>query len=97
MTPFDLLVWDDPTASRVSDLEAGKTVGFWINVWDIDKANSLFNEILYLLGADGLLVESLPPVGDSSLPGGVEDFEEASWGQLKKVPGTAEEVIAPER
>ena len=36
VTPFDLLIWDDPEASMVSSLEAGKVIGLSITVPDSD-------------------------------------------------------------
>ena len=40
VTPFDLLVWDDPEASAVSGLAAGKRIGLSINVADSDTDGS---------------------------------------------------------
>jgi hypothetical protein len=100
VTPFDLLVWDNLTASRVSDLEAGKVIGFSLIVPDFDNATGRSPEILYVSGEgyrEGLLVESLPPVGDASLPGGIEALEEASWGQLKAVSSEVEKLVPPRR
>jgi hypothetical protein len=100
VTPFDLLVWDNPTTSRVSDLEAGKVIGFSLVVPDYDNANSRAPEIQYNTGngyREGLLVESLPPLEAGSVSGDVEALEDASWGQLKTVPGAAEGSITPER
>ena len=36
VTPFDALSWDDPQESTVSDLQAGKVIGFDVAVFDVD-------------------------------------------------------------
>ena len=38
VTPFDSLAWDNPEASKVSPLFAGKVIGFNLEVQDYDKA-----------------------------------------------------------
>ena len=40
VTPFDLMVWDDPEQSVVSDLFSGKTIGFAFQVLDGDTEDS---------------------------------------------------------
>jgi hypothetical protein len=98
VTPFDLLVWDDSAASRVSDLEAGKVISFHLYVIDIDNENGIAAEIGYWISpGEGLLVESLPSREIAATPGGIEALEEASWGQLKTVSNEAEKPIIPGR
>lgn len=40
VTPFDRMIWDDPKQSVVSDLFAGKTIGFAFQVLDGDTEDS---------------------------------------------------------
>ena len=37
VTPYDLFVWTDPGDSNLSDLFAGKIIGFNMEVYDVDR------------------------------------------------------------
>ena len=84
LTPFDLIVWDDPDESIVSTLEAGEVIGMTVSLLDIDSPKS--GGAFYSLSgtawwedraADGLLLgaRELAEVGSA--------VEVDSWGRIK--------------
>ena len=86
VTPFDLLVWDDPEISMVSSLEAGKVIGLSLNVVDSDTDGKEWDLHEFIPGvsvgnadtfADGLLVEKGEVVEDDSA------VESVSWARIK--------------
>ena len=92
-TAFDWFVWNDPSASQVSDLVPGKRINFKIVVEDYDRKRP---EKTYTpegsfwlratrLWADGLLVAAVSTADEEA----VEQVEPApmvredSWGRIK--------------
>lgn len=91
VTPFDRFIWDDPEQSVISDLFAGKTIGFGLTMWDWDTDPSLPDSGHNLLGASissedlwwesdlwahGILVGSDSLSGDTAV-------ESESWARIK--------------
>ena len=88
VTPFDRMLWNDPGESRVSELEAGKIIGFNMWVSDRDRGPDSNFEDLYVLAlafepnadlyVDGLLQ------GAASAPGEEGSVvQDVSWGRIK--------------
>ena len=88
VTPFDRLLWNDPGESRVSELEAGKIIGFNMWVSDRDRGPETNFEDFYELAltseptadlfVDGLLL------GAASAPGEEGSVvQDVSWGRIK--------------
>lgn len=82
-TPFDLLIWEDPEASMVSTLEAGKVIGLSINVADSDTDGKEWDLHQFIPDsftadtfADGLLVGRRGVVDDSVV-------ESETWARIK--------------
>ena len=92
VTPFDQLVWNDPSASVVSDLYPGKAVRFVLGVIDAEgsfTSGSFDDSSIYIIRsvikngvlqvADGVLLGS-----DSALPEEEDTaVENDSWGRIK--------------
>ena len=85
VTPFDLLIWDDPEASMVSSLEAGKVIGLSITVPDSDTDGKEWDQHELIPDvwtgnadtfADGLLVGKQGVADDSAV-------ESMSWARIK--------------
>ncbi|MBT4498037.1 MAG: hypothetical protein HOC74_09970 [Gemmatimonadetes bacterium] len=92
VTPFDHLVKDNPEDSIVSELFPGKTIGFQIQLVDIDNegrfsGNTLTHDIdsSYNLPGEGLFVFFADFFVDGVLIGiGKESVVQSStWGQIK--------------
>ena len=90
VTPFDRMLWNDPGESRVSELEAGKIIGFDMWVSDRDRGPESNFEDLYVLDLppepdtnadlfmDGLLQ------GAASAPGEAGSVvQDVTWGRIK--------------
>ena len=90
VTPFDRMLWNDPGESLVSELKAGKIIGFDMWVGDRDRGPGSNWEDLYALNVppepdanadlflDGLLL------GAGATPGeGGSVVEDVSWGRIK--------------
>ena len=50
VTPYDLFVWTDPGDSDLSDLFAGKIIGFNIEVYDVDSRPGGWGTVHLLAG-----------------------------------------------
>ena len=90
VTPFDRMLWNDPGESRVSELEAGKIIGFNMWVSDRDRGPESNFEDFYVLDLppepdtnadlfmDGLLQ------GATSAPGEAGSVvQDVTWGRIK--------------
>lgn len=89
VTPFDWLVWNDPNATRISDLSAGKIIGFAMGMIDYDTKSAGDSEVHHMLYhgfgvytpaeefADGVLLDVLGQVPDDSA------VEQGSWARIK--------------
>ncbi len=93
VTPYDLFVWTDPGDSDLSDLFAGKIIGFNIEVYDVDSQPEHWGTVHLLAGrtsdelgligmsaddlADGVL---MTPDGSSSDDSAVESV---TWARIK--------------
>lgn len=90
VTPFDWLVWNDPSATKVSELSVGKTIGFAMSMIDFDTPGKTDYQGLYHLPqhtwgvytpaeefVDGLLVDGLGKVPEASA------VEYSSWARIK--------------
>ena len=82
ITPFDLMLGDDPEASVASNLSPGMTVGFNIGVNDLDTEPEDWGEFYNLFWptdftpngfGDGLLLDA----------GGGSVVESVSWARIK--------------
>ena len=93
VTPYDLFVWTGPGDSDVSDLFAGKIIGFNIEVGDVDSQPGHW-EILHLLAGRtsdelGLLRMSADDLADGVLmtPDGSASDDSAvqsvTWARIK--------------
>ena len=93
VTPYDLFAWTDPGDSDLSDLFAGKIIGFNIEVYDLDSQPGHW-ETVHLLASrtndeDGLLKMSADDLADGVLmtPDGSasEDsaVESVTWARIK--------------
>ena len=90
VTPFDRLLWNDPGESRISELEAGKIIGFDMWVGDRDRGPGANPEDYYVLDLppepdanadlfmDGLLLGAASASGEE---GSV--VQDVSWGRIK--------------
>ena len=80
VTPFDALSWDDPQESTVSDLQAGKVIGFDVAVCDVDPGKRRGGMRLARpqggRWADGLADGVLVGASDSAV-------RKDSWGWIK--------------
>lgn len=90
VTPYDLLVWDDPDATEVSDLYPGKIIGFAMMMIDFDDSESTTYQSVHSFPserwgvytpadefADGVLVNTLGQVPEDTA------LEAISWGRIK--------------
>ena len=93
VTPYDLFVWTDPGDSDLSDLFAGKIIGFNIEVYDLDSQPGHW-ETVHLLASrtndeDGLLKMSADDLADGVLmtPDGLSSdnsaVESVTWARIK--------------
>ena len=85
VTPFDRFIWDSPEESQVSDLSAGKVIGFAVNINDPDADDDLG---VYYLGerghpsharyfVDGVLLGPGGEIPDESA------VESITWARIK--------------
>lgn len=81
VTPFDRLVWDDQTQSIVSSLFSGKTIGFSIQIVDVDDANE-FESSPGLFGIE-----------DGWEQGGFNDSDFWARGILIEAGGTEDSAV----
>lgn len=90
VTPFDLLVWNDPGTTKVSDLSVSKIIGFAMMMIDYDTPGDAEYQGLYHLPqhtwgvytpaeefVDGILVNGLGQVPE------VSAVEYNSWARIK--------------
>ena len=96
VTPFDRIVWDVPEQSLVSDLYAGKTIGFAMTMMDTDTETKplLADRAHVLLGPDASFDEPDKLAYESNLwAQGIllgadgrthgTPVESVSWGRIK--------------
>ncbi len=91
VTPFDRLIWDDQEQSIISDLFPGKTIGFGLELGDVDEDYNTIESVFYLYGsgmwgddpmkssdllARGVLTEAGNPVDDTIV-------NSVSWARIK--------------
>ena len=89
ITPFDRLIWDDQENSIITDLFPGKTIGFALELIDVDENKNEFETIHGIFGPDsewdfwnsdlwaqGILLGTETPVANSAV-------NSASWAQIK--------------
>lgn len=94
VSPFDLLVWDDESASVLSDLRPGGKINFRIGVWDRDspfttwrpfaKTDLIFPgaEIRRWFTGDGHAVGLLVSRRDMA-PGEAVELRSEPWARIK--------------
>ena len=87
MTPFDQLIWNDPSASVVSDLYPGKAVRFRLGLTDAEGTfivSSYDKTSIYVLRSLSGLANGVLLGADGALPE-VEDtaVESITWGRIK--------------
>ncbi len=92
VTPFDALIWNDQESSVVSELVAGKVIGFFIRVVDVD--GDLSKSVTYTID-DGFVRRTAPNPSENAdsfvdglLLGAGEFLEDSavrpsSWGLIK--------------
>ncbi len=81
VTPFDRLIWDDQDQSMVSNLFSGKTIGFSIQIVDVDDANE-FESMHGLFGIE-----------DGWEQGGFNDSDLWAGGILIEAGGTEDSAV----
>ena len=99
VTPYDLFVWTDPGDSDLSDLFAGKIIGFNIEVYDLDSRPGHWETVHLLAGRtsdeDGLLKMSADDLADGVLmtPDGSSSddsaVESVTWARIKAAVSSA--------
>ena len=90
VTPFDAMIWKDQESSVVSELEAGKVIGFFLQVVDLDMNSKSvgFTTNAAFLDHEGNPSESADYFSDGVLLGAEEFLEgsavqPSSWGLIK--------------
>ena len=91
VTPFDNLIWDDQETSTVSSLFPEKTIGFCLQLADIDENKWEFDSLHGLYSSDegdawGENASDLWARGILMGAGGPEEdtaVESGSWGRIK--------------
>lgn len=90
VTPFDAMIWNDQESSVVSELVAGKVIGFFLQVVDVDPDSEAvgFKTNAAFLDRVGNPAESADYFSDGVLLGAGEFLEDSavqpnSWGLIK--------------